>query len=180
MKTWKHIFQEVIEPQNMRCAVRLALRGKRGLPAAHRAVIDPDGYAEAVRAKVASGEWTPPKHKRCRINDGIRKKEREIVKPQFAEQVVHHAVIMAMEPMLMRGMYEYSCGSIPGRGASYGKRYLERYIRNNPKKCRYVLKMDIRHFFQSIDQETLMGMFSRIIRGRKIRPTQPSTTNSTG
>lgn len=158
MKTWKNIFQEVIDPQNMRDAVRLAARDKGDMPAVSRAMCDPDGFAGRLAAKLEAGEWAPPKHSREMINDGIKKKPREIVKPTYEEQVVHHVVMMALNPLFMRGMYEYSCGSIPGRGASYGKDYLERWIRNNLEKRRHVLKMDIRHFFQSIDQERLLAM----------------------
>lgn len=163
MKSWKNLFQIVVSPQNMREAVRLASRDKGDMPAVRRAMRDPDLFAQNMAKRVESGSWMPPKHIRHVINDGIKKKQRCIVKPTFEEQVVHHAAMLAMEPVFMRGMYEYSCGSIPGRGASYGKRYIERWIRRNPKRCRYVLKMDVRHFFQSIDQGILMAKLSRIV-----------------
>ncbi len=167
MKTWKNIFQETIDPQNMREAVRLAARDKGYTPAVARAMQDPVAYAEKVRAKLEAWEWTPPEHERCVINDGIKRKVRVIVKPTYEEQVVHHALMLSMQPVFMHGMYEYSCGSIPGRGASYGKRYIELWMRRNPKKCRYVLKMDVHHFFQNIDQERLMAMLSRVIADDK-------------
>lgn len=163
MKSWKNVFQRTIEYENVREAVRLAARDKGDMPAVRRAMGDPDAYARMVQAKLESNTWEPPRHNRCIINDGIKKKRRVIVKPTYEEQVVHHAVMLAMEPVLMHGMYEYSCGSIPGRGASYGKRYIERWIRRNPKKCRYVLKMDIHHFFQSIDQDLLMKQLARVV-----------------
>ena len=163
MKSWKHIFQATIDPQNMREAVRLAARDKGDLPAVHRAMENPQGYADRLARRLEAGTWRPPRHERCLICDGIKKKPRVIVKPTFEEQVVHHAAMLAMNQVFMRGMYEYSCGSIPGRGATYGKAYLERWIRNNPKKCRYVLKMDVRHFFQSIDQERLLAMLGRVV-----------------
>lgn len=163
MKTWKHIFQEVIDPQNLREAVRLAARDKGDMPAVLAAKADIDSYADSLSKKLENFEWLPPKHKWETINDGIKKKPRDIVKPPFEEQVVHHAVILAMKPIIEHGMYEYTCGSVPGRGPSYGKKYLERWIRNHPDKCRYALKMDIRHFFKTIVQEILMQQFERVI-----------------
>lgn len=168
MKTWKRLFQDVIDPQNMREAVRLAARDKGDLPAVTRAMADPEAYATRVAAKLDSGAWRPPEHQRCEINDGIRRKRRTIVKPTFEEQVVHHATMLAMQPVFMHGMYEYSCGSIPNRGASYGKRYLERWIRNHPRQARYVLKMDVRHFFHSIDQQLLLAMLGRIVADERM------------
>jgi hypothetical protein len=49
-----------------------------------------------------------------------------IVKPSFRyEQIVHHAIIQVMYNMITKGMYIYNCGSIPQRGSTYGKRYLQ-------------------------------------------------------
>ena len=163
MKTWKNLFQKVIDLQNMQEAVRLAARDKGDLPAVRKAMENPEKYAKKVAKKLENNEWIPPSHERCRITDGIKAKPRDIVKPTFEEQVVHHAVILVLEPIFMRGMYEYSCGSIPNRGASYGKEYLEWWIENHSDQCKYVLKMDIHHFFQNIDQQYLLNMLKRII-----------------
>lgn len=65
-------------------------------------------------------------------------------------------------------MYGYSCGSIPGRGGIYGKRYLEKYIRENPSKSKYCLKCDIRHFYQSIDINMLKDKLSQKIHDAKM------------
>lgn len=168
MKTWKRLFQEVIDPQNMREAVRLAARDKGDLPAALAAKADVEGYVTGLARKLEHGEWKPPKHEWETICDGIKGKPREIVKPPFEEQVVHHSVIIATKPLIEHGMYEYTCGSVPGRGPSYGKGYLERWIQNNQKECRYALKMDIRHFFQNIDQEILLASFGRSIADERM------------
>ena len=74
-----------------------------------------------------------------------------IEKPRYNyEQVIHHIVVSACYDIFMKGMYEFSCGSVPNRGAHYGKKYIERWIQRDKKNCKYVLKMDIRHFFESV------------------------------
>ena len=68
----------------------------------------------------------------------------------------------------MKGFYEYSCGSIPKRGCHYGKKHVEKWIRSYPEnETVYVLKMDIRHFFENIDHDILKSKLSKIIRDKK-------------
>lgn len=108
-------------------------------------------------------------HDSCRINEATCQKERDIVKPYFKyEQVVHHLLVGQFKPIVMAGFYEYSCGSIPDRGCHFGKKHLERWIAQYPADTPlYVLKMDIRHFFESVDHDILKRMLERVIRDKK-------------
>ena len=95
-------------------------------------------------------EFRPAHHIPQEINDGFKQKKRRIIKPYYKyEQVVHHAIIQILAPkpeelvkdptlkkVLNRGAYEFSCGSIKGRGAHYGKKYIERWIRNDRKNTK--------------------------------------------
>lgn len=77
-------------------------------------------------------------------------KEREIYRPNIWDQWVHHIVVYVLCPILVRHSYPYSCGSMPKRGGVYGKKVLERHIRSK-YGFRYFAKLDIRHFFNSIN-----------------------------
>lgn len=58
-----------------------------------------------------------------------------IEKPRYNyEQVIHHIVVSACYDIFMKGMYEFSCGSVPNRGAHYGKKYIERWIQRDKKE----------------------------------------------
>lgn len=102
-------------------------------------------------------------HKPTRIIDGASHKTRTIIVPTVEELIVQHCVVNALKPMFLCGMYYHSYASIPGRGAHKGKKYVERWIRNSPKDTKYVLKMDIRHFFDSISHDVLKSMLIKQI-----------------
>lgn len=53
------------------------------------------------------------------------------------------------------------------RGAHYGKRYIERWIRNDRKNTKYVLKIDVRHFFESIPHDRLKEKLRKVIADEK-------------
>lgn len=113
--------------------------------------------------------WHPVRHQKQRINEQSSKKVRDIEKPRYNyEQVVHHIVVAACNDIMMQGMYEFVCGSVPERGAHYGKKYIERWIYGDKKNCKYVLKMDIRHFFESVDHDVLKEWLRKKIRDKRM------------
>lgn len=101
------------------------------------------------------------------IYDGINRKKRTIIVPKYTEQIVHHMVTQTLVPIFSKGMYEHSYGSLPNRGAHRGKKYIEKWIRQDHKNCKYVLKMDIRKFFDSIPHDILKEKLARIIKDEK-------------
>lgn len=113
--------------------------------------------------------WHPTKHEKQTINEQSSKKTRSIEKPRYNyEQVVHHIVVNACNDIMMQGMYEFVCGSVPERGSHYGKHYIEKWIHGDRKNCKYVLKMDIRHFFESVDHDVLKAWLKKKIRDKKM------------
>ena len=125
----------------------------------------PEGYDVPHPEKA----WKPSRHGKVCINEGTSRKVRMIEKPRYNyEQVIHHIVVSACYDIFMKGMYEFSCGSVPNRGAHYGKKYIERWIQRDKKNCKYVLKMDIRHFFESVDHDVLKAWLKKKIRDERM------------
>ena len=89
-------------------------------------------YKENLRQRMIAGDFIPFVHKASLRIDRCNGKPRVIVPPRFdkeePEQWLHHIVIKVLNPIIMKGMYPFSCGSIPGRGIHYGKKYLEKFI----------------------------------------------------
>lgn len=81
-------------------------------------------------------------------------KERTIYMPEIREQWVHHIIILVLEPIILSTAHPNTCGSYPKRGAHYGKRIIEKWMRNG--QCiHYFAKIDIRHFYDSINHKVL-------------------------
>jgi len=164
MKSYKHLFEKIVEHDNLLEAIREASLGKRDRPYIRKYLDNPEPYIEKLRAGLIDRTYKIPHHVPKIINDGIQHKKRAIITPDFTEQIIHHALIQVLRPIIEHGMYEYTCGSIPLRGASYGREYIRRYIKRHPNDVKYCLKMDVHHFFQSIDHDVIKGMFRRIIK----------------
>lgn len=65
-------------------------------------------------------------------------------------------------------MYEYNLATIPRRGGMLGKRMLERWLREDPKNTKYVLKTDIHHFYPSIDHDILKNKLCRRFKDKEL------------
>lgn len=162
MKSYNHIMEQIVSYENISKAIDRSSLGKRKKKDVRYCLTHKDKVIKRVQEILLSGTFKPPKHKLREINDGIKQKKRVIAQPFYMyEQIIHHAIVQVISPHIERSSYIYSCGSMPGRGATHGKKYLEKFIKKHPKDCKYVLKLDIHHYFQSIDHDILMDMIRK-------------------
>ena len=123
-----------------------------------------------VQLLLLTDSFRVPDHKVFTIRDISDTKDRRIIKPNFAyEQIIHHAIIRMILPKLQKGMYEYTCASIPNRGIHYVVRHIKKILSNDPKNTKYILKMDIRKFFDSIPHRILKKRLKRVIKDKTLR-----------
>lgn len=172
-KSFNHQFEKLIEKSNIEQAVETPAKqklSKKARRTARQILQNKEEVQKQFREKLINGEpLARRKHRATLIQDGSSKKVRLILKPDLMfEQMLHHAVVQIMQPIFMRGMYEFSCGSIPGRGPHYGKKYIEKFIRKRKADIKYVLKFDIKKFYPSIDTEILKQKLRRIIHDEKM------------
>lgn len=79
-------------------------------------------------------------HTPIEIYDGISRKVRHIIVPTLEELIVQHCVVNALRPIFTKGMYLHTYASIPGRGPHKAKKFIEKWLRDDPKNTKYVLK----------------------------------------
>lgn len=170
MKSYNHLFEELISYDNLHQAIINSAKRKRGREDVQRVLSNPDKYIKKIQKMLIERTCKVEKHKAVAIYDGTSKKTRLIIQPKYLyEQILQHAVVQVLKPIFMKGMYQFSCGSIPDRGGHYGKRYIEKFIKqNNNSEIKYVLKMDIRRYYQSVDVEILKEKFKKIIHDEKM------------
>lgn len=166
MKSFNHLFEKLINHDNIFKAIVCASRGKRNRHDVRRVFDNINRYVYRLQDILTSGKLFIRKHDAEMIHDNG--KDRLIVKPDFIfEQILHHALVQVLLPIFMPSMYKWSCGSLPKRGGVYGKKYLERYIKHHQNKIKYAAKGDIKQFFQSIDTDVVKRKLARKIHDEK-------------
>lgn len=165
MKTYKHLMEQIASEENIRAAIMNASKRKRNRKDVREVIDNIDYHVAVVRKILLNGTYKAHVDAPCIVNEGTHHKVRRIRKPHFKyDQIIHHCIIQILQPLLTAPMYEYSCGSIPTRGAHYGKKRIEKWLREDVKNTKYVFKMDIKHFYESVDKEILKSMLRKKIR----------------
>ena len=170
MKSFRIADEEAISHEKVMQAILKPSLGKRNRADVKKVLDRMEKSIEIIQNMLINHEFEPRKHEACIINEKGPHKQREILKPDYMpEQIIHHIAVDAMKEATLHGMYAYVLGSIPKRGAHLGKKVIERWIRNDPEHTRIVGKMDIYHFFQSVDHDILKTWIRKKIRPGEIR-----------
>lgn len=157
-----------MEEDIIRTAINSAAKRKRNKPFVKRVLDNEDYYIQKIQKMLLLQTYKPRLPGSDEIIEGTRHKTRIIHKIGFFDQCVQHVVILVLEEMFTKGMYEFSCGSIPGRGPHYGKKYIKRWITTDFKNTKYCCQMDIKKFYPSIDKEVLKKKLQRKINDKRM------------
>ena len=161
MKSYNHLYEVCISEENRRESIKAAKHSKR-----IRRIIKEQHLSDDALISL-SYDWLVnfenADHTPIQIEDGITHKKRTIIVPTLEELIVQHCVVNALKPMFTKGMYEHTYASITNRGAHKGKRVIQKWMRNDPRNTKYVLKMDIHHFFDSVPHSVLKEKLSKHI-----------------
>lgn len=169
MKSFRVNQEDMLSHDSVEQSFLKPSKGKRNRSDVKKVLDNLEEEIKKVQQMLYNGEFRPSEHPAVKINEKNYLKERTIVKPNFKyEQVVHHIVVQAIRPGIETGMYDYVLGSIPGRGQHMGAKRITKWIRDNPAATKYVLKMDIRHFFESVDHDVLKVWLAEKFRDKYI------------
>ena len=167
MKRKGNIYENITNLNNIESAIYKAAKGKGSRKTVEKILDSPTYYALQIQKALKDKTYRPSPYVEMKIRDGANKKERIIFKPRFyPDQVIHWALMLQIEPLIMRGMYEFSCASIKNRGIMRGMRHLKKILVADRKYTKYCLKIDIKKFYPSIDKEILKNKFRKIIKDK--------------
>ena len=166
MKRVGYLYEKICDEETLQQALNHAVQGKRNKPFAQKILKRRDALIAKLRDDLLNERFEPRPSKRKTITEQPKNKTREIAVPRlYPDHIVHWAVCIALNDVFMRGMYSHNVGCIPGRGCRAGVNYIKRMLKEN--RARYVLKLDIRKYFQHIDHEKLKELFARKIKDKK-------------
>lgn len=167
MKRVGYLYHKIYDKENINKAIINASKGKRHKRAVKWVLKNQDRCVEDLHRVLKNKQYKANKYFESHIKDGISGKARVIYKPKFyPDQVIHWCLMLVIEEYLARGLYKYSCASIPRRGTLYAKRAVERWVRKDFKNTKYCLKIDIKKYYPSVDKDKLKMMFRKIIKDK--------------
>ena len=161
MKTYKHLWEELITEENFRLAYKNAVKKKRNQRQIKEFQKNEEENLKAIRELVASGNFHTSRYKEKKVYEP---KERIIYKLPFCpDRIVQHAVMNILKPIITNLLIENTFACVEDRGQLKASLKCSEYVR----KYQYCLKCDIRKFYPSINQKILSDKLHRIIKDDK-------------
>ena len=161
MKRSGQLFHLIANQASLMAAYESARNGKRN----HRACFN---FARNLGANLADlerelldGSYRPHDCNRFWVNDG--RKPRLIEAPAFRDLVVQHAAYAAVGPLFERRYIDTSFACRKGKGTHQAADWMQRAIQRAPRTA-WVLHVDVRKFFYSIDRAVLAALVRRVIK----------------
>lgn len=180
MKSIKKVYLQIVDKENIKLAILNASKKKRKRSDVKKVLENIDDHVNIVHEMLKNTApediqvenrllaYQPRRRIKHVINTDNGRKVRIIEKPNFVyDQIVHHAIMQILSPSMMSSMYMYCCGSVPNKGAALGKKAIQKWILNDRKNTKYILKMDIRHFYPSVNKEYLKNYLDSRIKDKR-------------
>ncbi|MEK6938976.1 MAG: reverse transcriptase/maturase family protein [Nanoarchaeota archaeon] len=98
-------------------------------------------------------------------------KTRKISKAHFRDRVIHHALCNVIEPLFEKSFICDSYANRIGKGAFKAIKRFEHFSKEITKNYAfpaYVLKADIRHYFETVNHDTLLKILKSKIKDARI------------
>ena len=94
-------------------------------------------------------------------------KDRQLAVPTLTDHLYGWMLILALKPVLMRGMHRFCVGSVPGRGIEFGRAAVERWVQHD-QDSKYFVKLDIRQYYRNVDTNLLKDRFRRVVKDEEM------------
>lgn len=159
-RQYKYLYKKMLEEKTIRKAWKNLRKGKTKRPAVKAIDKNLDYEVHAMYLKILNTKpegvevenpelaYEPPKVRPTkRVNENKKKRTAHLA--VIREQWYFHVIVEAMKPIVMKLIYKWSCGCVPGRGPHTGKKHIEDLIRDG-KNVRCFFKGDIRHFYDNL------------------------------
>lgn len=159
MKRVKNLYGSICDYENLLRAFKIARRGKSKKPYVVTFEADLERNLQTLLAELRAESWSPSPYKRFII---FEPKRRVIHAPIFRDRIVQHALMNIIEPIFDKTFIFDSYASRKKKGTHAGIVRLVEFLYRHDNAV-YVLKCDVKKFFDSIDHNVLMHAIARKI-----------------
>jgi len=156
MKTYKNLYSQIYDFENLRSAFCKARRGKRQRPEVAAFEYHLEEELWRLHGALRDKTYTPGPYRHFYI---IERKKRKISAAPFRDRVVHHALCAIIEPLFERRFIYDSYACRKEKGVHRAADRAQVFARQNA----YVFKGDVRQFFPSVDHALLRERLARLI-----------------
>ncbi|NJL27687.1 MAG: RNA-dependent DNA polymerase, partial [Thermoanaerobaculia bacterium] len=161
MKSFATRLEAIAAPEQLLEAWRRYRSGKRRRPAVAHFEVDAETRLLGISEAILGSSY---QHGAYRLLEICDPKPRLIAVARVGDRVVHRSIHDALAPDFNRSFIADSYACLPDRGSH---RAILRFLEHQ-RRFRYVMHLDIRAYFPSVDHEILLGLLAPRLRDRRV------------
>ena len=161
MKRYDHLYEKIYDLENLRKAHQHAKKGKGWYREVVEIDKDPDKYLKQIQEMLINHTYKTSEYEVFYKKEG--KKVRKIYKlPYFPDRICQWAILQVIEPCIINNLTADTYSAIPKRGIHKALVNLQDAMWYDTEGCQFCLKIDARHYYQSINHELLKQKYSKM------------------
>lgn len=164
MKRYNNLYQQICSKENLHMAYKLACKGKPEHKGMRDFKANYEVNIEALHFALVNKTYTTGVYTNFPVFD---KKERIVSRLPFIDRIVHHALMLIIEPLLTSVFTADTYSCIKGRGTHKASYALRKALRNKAA-TRYYLQLDIKKFYPSVDHNILKTLLRRKFKDQNL------------
>lgn len=162
------LYQRLYSYENLLLAFKKARKGKTTKDYIIEFERDLADNLEQLRAELLLHSYRPKPLQTFILRDP---KTRKISKSDFRDRIVHHALCNIIEPLFEKRFIYDSYANRLGKGTLKAiQRFdvFKRKVSHNFTRNTFVLKADIRHYFEAVDHDILLSILQHTIKDERV------------
>ena len=161
MKRIGHLFERIVRFDNLLAAAHNAVRGKKNRQPVAAFYFHLETELLQLERELLSDSYCPRPYRSFWVHEP---KQRRICAADIRDRVVHHAIIRVLEPHFEAYFIHDTYACRHGKGTHRAVRRAQTFSRRH----RYVLQLDVRKFFASVDHAILKSLLARRFKDRRL------------
>lgn len=161
MKTYRRLYPQVYDFENLYLSYRAARRAKRDRAEVARFEARVEDQLFLLQSELRNETYQPGTYRHFYIYEP---KKRKISAAPFRDRIVHHALVRVIEPIFERRFIFDSYACRRGKGTHRALNRCTEFVR----RYRFVLQCDVAKFFPTIDHEILLKILGRTLADTQV------------
>jgi len=163
MKRYDNLYEKIYSMENLREAHKNAKWGKSHYKEVKMVDANPEYYLGQIREMLINHTYKTSEYEVFNKKEG--KKDRKIYKlPYYPDRICQWAILQVIEPCLINNFTKDTYSAIPNRGTHKALMRLQKAMQSDINGCKYCLKLDVRHYYQSINHEILKRKYAEMFK----------------
>lgn len=152
---------------NLKLAHKMASKDKSFYKEVKAVNKDLDAHLQKVQELLLTESYEVSPYECKTINDNG--KERLLQKlPYFPDRIIQWAIMLQVEPVFMEAFCYHTCASLKDRGINRAANLTRGYMDQDPDGTMYCLKVDVHHFYPSIDHQLLKELLLKKFKDEQL------------